>query len=56
MPPIKGGAIEASLYALGKEFSRQGHRVTQISKLDYNFSKSEIIDGVNYLRVREIMQ
>ena len=52
VPPIKGGAIETSWHALGKEFSRQGHRVTHISKLDCNFSKSENIDGVNHLRVR----
>ena len=52
VPPIKGGAIEASWYELGKEFSRQGHRVTHISKLDLNLSSRELIDGVNYLRVK----
>ena len=52
VPPIQGGAIESAWFALGKEFFKQGHEVTHISRLGEGLVKSEVIQGVTHLRVR----
>ena len=52
VPPIKGGAIEAAWFALGKEFVEQGHEVKHISRLDHGLKNSEVVNGVNHQRIR----
>ena len=48
----RGGAIEAAWFELGKEFVRQGHQVTHVSRKEKGLKNSEGINGVNHIRVR----
>jgi len=52
VPPLQGGAVEKMWFSLGKEFARQGHTVTHISRDHENLPDSEFTDGVHYLRVQ----
>ena len=52
IPPTKGGAIETAWFELGKEFVRQGHQVTHVSRKEKGLKNSEEINGVNHIRVR----
>ena len=52
VPPIRGGAIEAAWHKLGQEFVSQGHEVCHISRLETGLKKTEICEGVKYLRVK----
>jgi hypothetical protein len=52
VPPLLGGAVEKMWFFLGKEFARQGHKVTHISRNHENLPDSEFKDGVHYLRVQ----
>jgi glycosyltransferase involved in cell wall biosynthesis len=51
VPPIMGGAVEKSWFALGREFAARGHQVTIISRAMPQFPREEIGDGVRHLRV-----
>ena len=52
VPPVMGGAIEKSWFALAQEFVSQNHDVTIISRALPKFARHEIVDGVRYIRVR----
>ena len=52
VPPIMGGAVEKFWGAAGREFARQGHRVTHISRAVSDFSRRETREGVEHIRVR----
>lgn len=52
VPPVMGGAVEKVWLALGREFARRGHEVTEISRSYPGFPRRETIDGVEHLRVR----
>lgn len=51
VPPQLGGAIEKAWYSLGKEFCKQGHIVTHISRTFDGFPDTEQLDGVYHKRV-----
>ncbi|GAB3333748.1 hypothetical protein GCM10027299_41560 [Larkinella ripae] len=51
VPTLLGGAVEKRWFALGKEFALQGHSVTQISRHVEQLPRSEMIDGVNHIRI-----
>jgi glycosyltransferase involved in cell wall biosynthesis len=51
VPPTKGGAIESAWFELGKEFAKQGHQVTHVSRLDQGLGHVDTIAGVRHLRV-----
>lgn len=51
VPPLRGGAVEKYWQALGREFARQGHHVTHISRLCDGLSVTEERDGVQHWRV-----
>ncbi|MBA2586968.1 MAG: glycosyltransferase family 4 protein, partial [Chthoniobacterales bacterium] len=51
VPPIMGGAVEKVWFALGQEFARRGHEVTQISRARPQFPERETIEGVRHLRI-----
>lgn len=51
VPPIRGGAVEKLWHQLGREFARQGHRVTHISRAVPELPLREQIDGTNHIRV-----
>ncbi|HEY1581467.1 MAG TPA: glycosyltransferase family 4 protein [Chthoniobacterales bacterium] len=50
VPPLLGGAVEKVWFALGKEFVRRGHEVTQISRAYSGLPATEVIDGVRHIR------
>ena len=52
IPPVKGGAIEKSWFALAQGFVFRSHDVTIISRALPQFASREIIDGVRHIRVR----
>lgn len=52
VPPIMGGAVEKFWYAIGREFARQGHRVTHVSRVVPGLAARETSDGVEHVRVR----
>lgn len=52
VPPVMGGAIEKSWFALAQEFVSRNHDVTIISRALPQFAGHEITDGVRYVRVR----
>jgi glycosyltransferase involved in cell wall biosynthesis len=56
VPPILGGAVEKVWFAIGQEFVRQGHEVTQISRTHPTLPEKETIAGVQHLRVRGFAQ
>lgn len=51
VPPILGGAVEKMWFSLGKEFAKQGHQVTQISRHVAGLPWSEMIEGVSHVRI-----
>lgn len=51
VPPIMGGAVEKFWYVVGKEFARQGHQVTHVSRAIVGLRNRETCDGVEHLRV-----
>lgn len=51
VPPIMGGAVEKVGLALAKEFVRRGHEVFTISRTVPQFPRSEVCEGVSYLRL-----
>lgn len=52
VPPVSGGSTEKSWHQLAREFVRQGHAVTSISRRWPEFPDEEIRDGVRHLRLR----
>ena len=52
VPPIMGGAVEKFWDAAGREFARQGHRVTHISRAVLDLPRRETREGVEHIRVR----
>lgn len=56
VPPLMGGAVEKVWFALGQEFVRQGHVVTQISRAHPQLPARETIGGVIHRRVRGASQ
>jgi hypothetical protein len=52
VPPVMGGAIEKSWFALAQEFVSRNHDVTIISRVLPQFARHEIVDGVRHIRVR----
>jgi glycosyltransferase involved in cell wall biosynthesis len=52
VPPLLGGAVEKLWHAMGREFARQGHEVTHISRCYGDLKKEEKVDGVHYLRTQ----
>lgn len=51
VPALMGGAIEKVHHALGREFARNGHSVTHISRQHNDLPNREEVDGVEYLRI-----
>ncbi len=51
VPPLLGGAVEKVWFALGKEFARQGHVVTHVSRAFKGLPAQETIEGVNHRRI-----
>jgi glycosyltransferase involved in cell wall biosynthesis len=51
VPPILGGAIEKTWHVLGREFVRQGHRVTHVSRRHPELPNRETREGVDHVRV-----
>lgn len=51
VPPLLGGAVEKVWFNLGKEFVRQGHEVTHLSRAYGELPRRETIDGVRHVRV-----
>ena len=52
VPPVIGGAIEKSWFALAQEFVSRNHDVTIISRALPQSARYEIVDGVRHVRVR----
>ena len=52
VPPVMGGAIEKSWFALAHEFVSRNHDITIISRALPQFARHEIVDGVRHIRVR----
>jgi len=51
VPPMLGGAVENVWFDLGREFVRQGHSVTHLSRRYSGLPPDESIEGVRHLRV-----
>lgn len=51
VPPLLGGAVEKMWFLLGQEFVRQGHEVVHISRRYGDLPASEVIEGVQHLRM-----
>ncbi len=52
VPPIRGGAVEKAWFALAKEFAKQGHEVTMISRAVPQLPAQEQADGIDHVRIR----
>lgn len=52
VPPVMGGAIEKSWFALAQGFVSRNHDVTIISRALPQSARYEIVDGVRHVRVR----
>jgi len=52
VPPLAGGAVEKLWFQLGKEFTRCGHTVVQISRTYPGLPNVELIDDVTHIRIR----
>ena len=52
IPPIRGGAVEKIWFQLGREFSKRGHEVTEVSRTFPDFPREQWLDGVRHLRVK----
>jgi glycosyltransferase involved in cell wall biosynthesis len=51
VPPLMGGAVEKSWFALAQEFVARNHDVTVISRAVPEFAPHEIVDGLRHVRV-----
>lgn len=51
VPPLLGGAVEKVWYSLGREFARQGHAVTHLSRQYPGLPEEEDVDRVRYRRI-----
>jgi glycosyltransferase involved in cell wall biosynthesis len=51
VPPLRGGAVERVWFALGKEFAKEGHCVTHISRCCDGLPEAETVDSVKHVRV-----
>src|SRR5206468_6339733 len=51
VPPLRGGAIEKSWFALAQEFVSRNHDVTIVSRAVPDFAKHEVVDGLRHIRV-----
>lgn len=51
VPALLGGAVEKVWFNLGKEFVRQGHEVTHVSRAFKGLPATETVDGVKHVRV-----
>lgn len=51
VPPVRGGAVQKMWHLLGIEFARRGHQVTSISRAVPELPATEILDGVQHVRV-----
>jgi glycosyltransferase involved in cell wall biosynthesis len=52
VPPVLGGAIEKSWFALAPELVSRNHDVTIISRALPQFARHEIVDDIRHIRVR----
>jgi glycosyltransferase involved in cell wall biosynthesis len=52
VPPVMGGAIEKSWFALAQEFVLRKHDVTIVSRILPQFARHEIVAGIRHIRVR----
>ena len=52
VPPLRGGAVEKLWFELGKQFNKQGHSVTHVSRKFKGLANQEKIEGVSHLRVK----
>ena len=52
VPPIMGGAIEKSWFALAQEFVSRNHDVTLVSRASPELARHEVVDGLRHVRVR----
>ena len=52
VPNLKGGAVEKIWFELGKEFVRQGHEVTHISRRFGPLPNEEVVEGVRHIRIQ----
>lgn len=50
-PPTDGGAVEKKMNALGLSLASRGHHVTHVSRRFPEQERSEVIGGVNHIRV-----
>lgn len=51
VPAVRGGAVEKIWLELCKEFARNGHDVTMISRRFQDFPINEMRDGIRHIRV-----
>jgi len=51
VPSLLGGAVEKMWLALAREFVRQGHLVTLISRRFPGLPEEEVVDGIHHRRV-----
>ena len=52
VPPLQGGAVERIWQTLCEEFARRGHTVVLLSRQFSGFPDREVIDGVEYRRLK----
>ena len=52
VPPIMGGAVEKSWFALAQEFVSRSHDVTIVSRAFPELARHEVVDGLRHIRVR----
>jgi hypothetical protein len=52
VPPIMGGAVEKSWFALAQEFVSRSHDVTIVSRAFPGFARHEVVDGLRHIRFR----
>lgn len=52
IPPLKGGAVEKMWYALGQKFAEFNHEVVHISRQWEDLPAHEIVNGVQYIRIK----
>jgi len=51
VPPIMGGGVEKSWFALAQEFVSRNHDVTMISRAFPELARHEVVDGLRHVRV-----
>lgn len=52
VPPLMGGGVEKLWSGLGREFARRGHQVCHVSRSFRDLPQTELVEGVQHLRVR----